>query len=365
MPTIDRVRMVAAAALAVLVVTAAPESIRAQQPADRTLVVGTKEVAPFAMRQADGSWSGISVDLWEHIADELGFTFEWRETDLPGLLAGIESGAFDAGVAAVTITPEREAVMDFTHPFHVSGLGIAVDANRRAGWFAVLEQFFSFQFLQIVAGLTALLFVVGGLVWLFERRANPDQFGGPAPRGLGSGFWWSAVTMTTVGYGDKAPATVGGRVVALLWMFTALIVISSFTASITASLTVGSLNTGIEGPDDLSSARVGSVAASTSTAYLDREGLSYAEAATPIEALTALAAGDVGAVVYDAAILRYEVRQGFSGRLVALPVEFEQQMYAIALPAGSALREAINRVLLARTADAEWGAEMARYLGTR
>jgi polar amino acid transport system substrate-binding protein len=53
------------------------------------------------------------------------------------------------------------------------------------------------------------------LTWLFECKHNPQQFGEDATRGSWANLWWAAVTMTTVGYGDKALATVGGRIIAL------------------------------------------------------------------------------------------------------------------------------------------------------
>ena len=38
---------------------------------DRELTVATKQAAPFAMKGPDGSWQGISIDLWRRLADQL------------------------------------------------------------------------------------------------------------------------------------------------------------------------------------------------------------------------------------------------------------------------------------------------------
>ena len=42
------------------------------------LIVGLAVGPPFDIKGADGSWSGISVDLWRDIANELGLTYECR-----------------------------------------------------------------------------------------------------------------------------------------------------------------------------------------------------------------------------------------------------------------------------------------------
>ncbi len=55
---------------------------------------------------------------------------------------------------------------------------------------------------------------------------------------LGSALWFAAVTMTTVGYGDKTPQTPLGRFLAFLWMFFGILLVSAFTGAFASSLTV-------------------------------------------------------------------------------------------------------------------------------
>ena len=206
----------------------------------------TRNVPPFAFPVEDGTWSGISIELWRKIAAELQLTFEFREVSLEAMIDGLSEHKIDAAVAALTMTREREEQIDFTHPFYNSGLAIAARTTS-SGWVQVLGRLVV-PLGKVIAGLALLLLVVGLLVWLFERHRNPEQFGGGTLRGIGSSFWWSAVTMTTVGYGDIAPRTVGGRLLAIVWMFTGIIVISGFTAGITTALTLSQLVSEIDGP---------------------------------------------------------------------------------------------------------------------
>ncbi len=74
-----------------------------QQPAGK-LVVGNKEVVPFSMKNPDGFWSSLSIDLWKGIANELKLDSEFKEMDLKGLVDGLARGSIDVGVAALTVT---------------------------------------------------------------------------------------------------------------------------------------------------------------------------------------------------------------------------------------------------------------------
>ncbi len=57
------------------------------------------------------------------------------------------------------------------------------------------------------------------------------HFGGKPIHGFGSALWFAAVTMTTVGYGDKTPQTPLGRGLAFIWMFLGIVLVSAFTGS--------------------------------------------------------------------------------------------------------------------------------------
>lgn len=364
-----RTRTVALGALA-LALGLVPGQSRGQSPpasgpspARRELVVGVKVTPPFVMRGQRDGWSGISVELWRRVAEQLGVRYRFVERDLKGLLQGLERNEIDIATAALTVTAEREKRLDFTHPFYSTGLGIAVPSTEGSAWLGVVERFFSPRFLKVVAGLAAVLLIAGALVWLFERRKNPDEFGGRPREGLASGFWWSAVTMTTVGYGDKSPRTVGGRVVALVWMFGSIIIISSFTAAIASSLTVSSLESPVRGPSDLPKVRVASIPGSTSGQYLQRHGVGFVRFGGPQDAVGAVAAGRADAAVYDAPILRYLVKTSYQGRLQVLPQTFHRQDYAFALPAHSPLREAVNRAVLHELGTPWWRELLLRHLG--
>jgi polar amino acid transport system substrate-binding protein len=331
------------------------------QGSDRPLRVGTKLAPPFVIEE-DGRLGGISMVLWQALAEDLSLTYTLQRRDLDGLLTGLEDGTLDLVVAAVTVTAERESRLDFTHPFHTTGLAIAVPLRPSATWAGLLHQALSSRFVYLLGGLTALLLVTGALIWWVERHHN-QQFSGRALRGIGAGFWWSAVTMTTVGYGDKAPVTLPGRLLAVVWMFAGVVLISSFTAAIASVFTVGQLAGGISGPQDLRRHLSGTVESSTSATYLDRNGLRRRTYPDGEAALEALVQGEVDAVVYDAPILRYLASKGHGRAVRVLPGTFMRQDYAIALPSGSLLREPLNRALLRHVLGDEWKQTLERYLG--
>ncbi|HWK86308.1 MAG TPA: transporter substrate-binding domain-containing protein [Xanthobacteraceae bacterium] len=336
-----------------------------QAEAPRELVVGVKEAPPFTMKNSDEVWVGLSIELWERIASDLKQKFRYIEAKtVNDLLQGTESGKFDVGVGAITVTAERERRLDFTQPFYTTGLGIAVPTVSNMSWVPVVRAMTSFGFLQAVLGLLGLALFAGFLMWLLERRHN-ENFGGSLGRGLTSSVWWSTLAMTQRTRADTGPRTVAGRVVGIIWMIASIIAIAVFTAGITSLLTTKQLQGLVHNVDDLRSVRVGTVAGTAAEETLKKMRIKSRNFATAAEGIAAIRRGALDAFVFDRALLAWTVQQGGSPGIQLLDTTFDPQNYALVLPNGSPLRKPATVAQLAATQSNWWQEASFRYLGTK
>jgi ABC-type amino acid transport substrate-binding protein len=178
--------------------------------APRKLVVGMIVAPPLYMKTDDNLWEGLSIDIWKGVAQQMGVLSEFLEyNSFELLLAAIENGEIDV-IPSLPAELRYEATMDLSQAYYKSGLAIAVPAEGTGDkWLSVIAKIFSRDILLALGLLMLVSLTAGIIVFSFERRRNREMFGNGAVRGVGHGVWWSIVTMTTVGYGDIAPKTVG------------------------------------------------------------------------------------------------------------------------------------------------------------
>jgi ABC-type amino acid transport substrate-binding protein len=309
------------------------------------LKVCVSEVPPFVV-QSEGEWSGLDINIWQQVANDNQWSYSFKTKKLQDLTSSLSNGECDVFMGALTMTPKREELIDFSHAYFQSGLGIAVNESGSL-ILAVLKQLFSWELFVAVSSLVLLLLAIGVILWFFEKSKNHEEFGGTWIEGLGSAFWWSAVTMTTVGYGDKAPKTFAGRVIGLIWMFTSIVIISSFTASIASVITLTSIQGKVSKVSDLAKVTTGTVEASSTAEELKDRNISFETYKNYELGLQALEKGEIDAFVYDKPLLSYLIKEvKKSNKLFILPIDFAKQSYGIALPEKSKIREPINRSLL-------------------
>lgn len=325
------------------------------------LKVGTKQSPPFAIKKPDGSWTGISIELWNHLTDELNLEFEFEELTLDEMLSKLENGDLDAAVAAISVTSDRHERVDFCHPHFSTGLGIAVSVRDRSNPWALLRRIVSSRLVKIVVSMIGIVVVCGLLFWVFERKRNEPMFGGKRRQGIGMGVWWSTILL--LGHKGIIPVSVMGRIIAVFAMLASIMVLSILTGVITSVLTVQQLDTGIARATDLHHVRVATVASSTSADYLRQRQIYFRSYETPRDAILAVDEDRADAVVYDAALLKYLASEEFGNRIDVLPVIFNVQEYAIGLQPASDLRKPLNEELLRYRESDAWDEIVFRYLG--
>lgn len=353
-----RLRLVFCLVPCLALASAAPA--RADSPA---LTVAVYDLAPYGAREPGGAFSGASVDLWRRVAEQAGLTYHLVAVSrMNAVLGGLRDGRYDLAIGAITITPERAALVDFSYPAHRSG--VAVATRREGGPLrAVLA------FVHVAREMTSLLIVVAGammamgvVIWLVERRRKAAGDAGSTVMSLRDGVYWAVVTMTTVGYGDMTPKTPVGRLLAIGWMLGGLALISVLSASLVSRMTLDQIGESSSyGAADLQGRRLAAVAHSSGAEYLDSRGLPYARHDTLAEALAALRDGEADMVVNSVGALRHMIAKNFGSTLHVQRDLLAPAYMAFALPRNSPLRRDIDRALIQATAGEDWRAVEESY----
>ena len=96
----------------------------------RVQTAGVIEVAspldnqPFNMYNEDLKPDGFDVALMQDLARRLGLRVKFIDIPFEGLLGAVQLGQVDAAIAAMAVTPERQASVDFTQTYYVGEDGI-------------------------------------------------------------------------------------------------------------------------------------------------------------------------------------------------------------------------------------------------
>ncbi len=329
-----------------------------------TLVVGIYHDPPFVIKSDDNSFQGLSIELWEGIAESSDLKFRYLQaSDYIGILKKLEYREIDLTINPMDVNDLRVEKFDMTQPYFISSIGVAIPFLNRSTMSVFISNIFSFRFLKIILLLVFVIFVFGFFLWLVERNHNKFQFR-PGILGLFDGLWWSAVTMTTVGYGDKAPKSNLGKGIAIIWMFTAVIIISSFTAGIASTLTISGLQTDIRTAEDIRLVEhVSAVGATSSEFYLLQENIPINQTyATPIVALRALAKKENDVLLYDRTVLQYYInRLALNEKVKLLPITLKESYQSFMLPKDHPAFDRINVGLMKEIQEDSWEELQRKY----
>lgn len=331
----------------------------------KRLRVAVKAIPPFVYTD-QLSPTGFSIDLWNAIAATVDVSTEFVVMKSVGdIIDAVEAGRADAGIAAITINAEREARIDFSHPYYRSGLRIGVPARIGPTWASSFGRFFSSDLLAMLATLVGLTLIAAHLLWLIERGVNPDCFPASYLHGVGESLWWSVATIITGGCENKAPVSLLGRLVAVAWMLGSIVLVASFTATLSSQMTAETVTGAITGPDDLAGRLVATIAKTSAVPDVRRRNAKVVECEDLVAALKEVAERRADAVVFDAPVLSHAINAEQSSRVRLIGPLFEQQDYGVVVQRGNSLRKAINQALLSLTEQGKFVELNEKWFGER
>lgn len=207
-------------------------------------------------------FEGYCIDLLDEIAAMLGFKYELYPVpnnaygqlvngEWNGMIRELLHRRADMAIADLTITHQRQSVVDFTVPF--MNLGISIMSKKSKN--QVTEDVFSFlrpfsidlwlHLVTAIIGMTILLYVISRLSpyeWVTSHSFNEEDGEEDTSYELENQFslsncLWFALASLMHQRSTLAPRALSTRTLASIWSFFTLIMISSYTANLAAFLT--------------------------------------------------------------------------------------------------------------------------------
>uniref|UniRef100_A0A4W3GFG5 Glutamate receptor n=1 Tax=Callorhinchus milii TaxID=7868 RepID=A0A4W3GFG5_CALMI len=229
-----------------------------------TLRVVTVLEAPFVLVAENvfgqpKEFCGYSIDVLNTLSQQLGFKYQiyqvpdrqygkiQRNGKWNGMIGELINKRADLAVSALTITPERENVVDFTGRFMDFTLGFLLKKPEdKVDMFTCLAPFD----LSVWACIIGTLFIVGLLICMFTwATPSPLQIGSVTSTTLYNAVWF--VYGSFVQQGEIPINTLAVRLLMGFWWLFVFIIISTYTANLTAILTSNRIDNPIRSFQDL------------------------------------------------------------------------------------------------------------------
>jgi polar amino acid transport system substrate-binding protein len=325
-----------------------------------TLFVGTQESVPFVIKQSDGTWGGVCIDLLDKMSNQLGKPYKLVEmnTTYNDMVNRIDKGVIDFFVGSMTITGDRLQKVNFTQPYYISSISVATNMDTSV---SILSAFFSAKFFKGVLILLAFLFCCGFIFWLIERNNEENPEIDSSYWGIFQGAYYVSIIVTTIGFGEMVK-TKGGKILGFILMWVSLGIVGLIYGNITTALTVSELQNDITDIQELRKVKVGTINGTTSANFLKENDVKYISFDNIEEALDAMNNSELNAFVYDSPILKYYSSKSKYKDIKVMEQPNTKEMYGFATSLeNSNLTNKLNPSILNTISSPEWDDILAKY----
>jgi ABC-type amino acid transport substrate-binding protein len=308
--------------------------------------VGVKVVEPFVFKGKNGFY-GYSIDILDEIAKETNSKFKIIEKkSIDSLLDSVKNKEVDFAIAAITINSQRREYLEFSYPYFRSGLEVASKNSESSSNIlsTITNIIFSKIFLYAITIFSIIIIIVSHIIWWEESKSNGNSFSQNYKEGIFDAIYWAIITVTTVGYGDKVTKSRLGKFTTIIWVVFGYFLFAYFTASVTTASTLATLNSNITSIKDLRGKRVATIKNSSADEYLKRVKIVPTYIKNTQDGYNLIKSNRIDAVVYDAPILKYQLKN--SSDIVLSGKIFNDEYYGIAFNESSTYKKDIDLALL-------------------
>ena len=309
----------------------------------KTLTVSITNTPPFVVIPDNGeNITGFSIGILKGIVNNLSIPVRIKYEIAPDFLThlkDVETGKVDLGISATVLTSNREKVFDFSHSFYHSSLGILI--LQKESTLAVIKSILtSDKTLKFLLFLLIYIFLCAHIIWLIELRSSIFKY--KYVEGILYGFWWTIVTISTVGYGDISPKKLLGKIFAVMVIISGVCLFSFTLSAVVSNVTIKHIENSINGPQDLINKPVAAIRGTISKLVAEKAGMRVYTVDTLKEGLNALKEGKVNAYIDDDPILEYYLNNHTNSPYKIAVQNFHRIDYGITFPRFSKLRKEFN-----------------------
>ena len=326
------------------------------------LVVGVVHDPPYIIKEKGGGWTGVNVDLWKGISQELKIDYVFKEMTFTGLLDALKNNQIDISIESFFLLAERIGEIEYSVPFGSTRLAVATLPGRLDHpWLAAVKLIFSWGTLKVIGLLSVVLCILGFSFWLVERKSNPEHFGEGLIKGVGAGIYWVGSTLASGVCVGIALKSLPARILGLLWMLSCAVALSALVASLTTSLALNRLMSRTVGENTLRHMRLGGIEASAESTVLKNMSGTYVLYQAEQDALRALLNKEIDGFVYDEVTLHYYMDHDYKDKISVDPTDLRRFAFAFGFPKGSPWRTPINASLLTFIEKPDWVFLLSQY----
>lgn len=259
-------------------------------------------------------------------------------------------------IGPLTITSQRENVIDFSKPFQTVGISLVTSRKEEATTlFQIIEPLTSVVWCM----LAGVLVLVSATLFVIDRVAPAHDEGVRFNSHESLWFTFASMALRT---SELVPRTVSGRLLAgALWFFS-LFIISSYTANMASLLTLSRMDTPVRGVGDLidqTKIKYGTVRNSHVSVFFENSKIEQYQRMwtymSKVESSSMVNKSEDGfkkakesegkyVFMWDSAVVQYQTTQDCD--LVKVGETFDLRGYGVGIPKGAPYRDDITQAIL-------------------